>query len=231
MDAGNVEPLLFTAWLRAFAEAVFVGQLGDAGKDYWNLHSEVIENVLTHYPEWCAISTVAGVGASFRGSSQSGEGRGRDEQALIPAGTQPNGCDALLSATLDSALAGLRETYGPDMATWQWGRAHIAKFPNAVFSRIPVLRDWIDVTIPTSGGSDTVNRGSMTIRDDEHPYEHRARRRLAHHYRSCRPGLVADDRGARANRATRSRRISRTCCDGGGISTISCPAKPHRSQP
>ena len=173
MDTGNVEPLLFTAWLRAFAEAVFVGQLGDAGKDYWNLHSEVIENVLTHYSEWCAISTVAGVGASFRGSSQSGEGRGGDEQALIPAGTQPNGCDALLSATLDSALAGLRETYGPDMATWQWGRAHIAKFPNAVFSRIPVLRDWIDVTISTSGGSDTVNRGSMTIRDDEHPYEHR----------------------------------------------------------
>jgi len=173
MDTGNVEPLLFTAWLRAFAEAVFVGQLGDAGKDYWNLHSEVIENVLTHYSEWCAISTVAGVGASFRGSSQSGEGRGGDGQALIPAGTQPNGCDALLSATLDSALAGLRETYGPDMATWQWGRAHIAKFPNAVFSRIPVLRDWIDVAISTSGGSDTVNRGSMTIRNDEHPYEHR----------------------------------------------------------
>ena len=59
------------------------------------------------------------------------------------------------------------------MTAWQWGRAHIAKFPNPVFSRIPVLRDWIDVAIPTGGGFDTVNRGSMTIRDDEHPYEHR----------------------------------------------------------
>ena len=59
------------------------------------------------------------------------------------------------------------------MATWQWGRAHIAKFPNSVFSRIPVLRDWLDVAIPTDGGFDTVNRGSTTIRDDEHPYEHR----------------------------------------------------------
>src|SRR4051812_30014934 len=166
MDTGNVEPLLFTAWLRAFAEAVFVGQLGDAGKDYWNLHSEVIENVLTHYSEWCAISMVAGVGASFRGSSQSGEGRGGDGQALIPAGTQPNGCDALLSATLDSALAGLRETYGPDMATWQWGRAHIAKLPNAVFSRIPVLRDWIDVAISTSGGAATGEPGGRTNRQD-----------------------------------------------------------------
>ena len=97
------------------------GQLGDAGKDYWDLHPEVIETVLTDYSEWCAISTVSGVGASFRGSSQSGEGRGGDEQALIPAGTQPNGCDALLSATLDSALAGLRETYGPDMAHMAMG--------------------------------------------------------------------------------------------------------------
>ena len=58
---GEVEPLLFTAWLRAFAEAVFVGRLGDAGKDYWNLHPEVIENVLTGYPEWCAVSAVSGV--------------------------------------------------------------------------------------------------------------------------------------------------------------------------
>ena len=53
MDRREVEPLLFTAWLRAFAEAVFIGRLGDAGRDYWNLHPQVIENVLTHHPEWC----------------------------------------------------------------------------------------------------------------------------------------------------------------------------------
>jgi penicillin G amidase len=173
MDAEEVAPLLFTAWLRAFAEAVFVGRLGDAGKDYWNLHPEVIENVLIDYPEWCTASAESGVGPFLRGSSQSWEGRGGGEQARDPASTQPNGCDGLLSATLDSALVGLRETYGPDMAKWQWGRAHIARFPNAVFSRIPVLRDRVDVAISTSGGSDTVNRGSMTIRNDEHPYEHR----------------------------------------------------------
>ena len=162
MDADDVEPLLFTAWLRAFAEAVFVGQLGDAGRDYWNLHPQVIENVLTGHPEWCAAPL-----------PQATEGRGGPEQARDPAGAQPNGCDALLAATLDSALAGLRRVYGPDMTAWQWGRAHIARFPNPVFARIPVLRDWIDVAIPTGGGFDTVNRGSMTIRDDEHPYEHR----------------------------------------------------------
>ena len=46
----------------------------------------------------------------------------------------------------------LRRAYGADMAQWQWGRAHVAEFANPVFSRIPVLRDWLDVSIPTSGG-------------------------------------------------------------------------------
>jgi penicillin amidase len=192
MDAGSVEPLLFTAWLREFAEAVFVRGLGDAGRDYWNLHPEVIENVLSGHPEWCSAPAVSGdVGTHRAASVAAGEGKlasqpaassdatapwaeGKvgSEQARNLLGAQPNACDALLAATLDRALASLRESYDADMATWRWGRAHVAKFPNPVFSRIPVLRDWIDVAISTSGGFDTVNRGSMTIRDDDHPYEH-----------------------------------------------------------
>jgi penicillin G amidase len=67
----------------------------------------------------------------------------------------------------------LRHGYGEEMAQWQWGRAHIAYFPNAVFERVPLLRDWLRVTIPTPGGYDTVNRGPSVIRDDAHPYEQR----------------------------------------------------------
>jgi penicillin amidase len=155
MDADAVEPLLFTAWLRAFSKAVFVGRLGDAGRDYWNLHPNVIDNVLTRHPEWCDVPPVLAA-----------------ERAGDPAGTLHDRCAALLSASLDSALAGLREAYGSDMDKWQWRRAHIARFPSAVFSRIPILRDWVDVAIPTDGGFDTVNRGLTRIRDDERPYEH-----------------------------------------------------------
>jgi penicillin amidase len=144
MDADRVEPLLFTAWLRAFTEAVFVDRLGEAGRDYWDLRPAVIENVLTGHPEWCGA-----------------------------AEARPSGCDALLIETLARTLAGLREAYGADMAGWRWGRAHVATFPSTVFSRIPVLRDWLTVAIATDGGSDTVNRGTMTIRDEAHPYAHR----------------------------------------------------------
>jgi penicillin amidase len=39
--------------------------------------------------------------------------------------------------------------------------------------RIPVLRDWFRLAVPTPGGYDTLNRGPSTIRDDIHPYEQR----------------------------------------------------------
>src|SRR3954451_23718194 len=77
MDADAVAPLLFTSWLRDFAKAVFVGRLGDAGRDYWNLHPDVIETILTGHPEWCVAPLVSGEGGLHRSASLAGgEGRG-----------------------------------------------------------------------------------------------------------------------------------------------------------
>jgi penicillin amidase len=144
MDADKVEPLLFVAWLRAFAHDMMFAHLGDAAGDAWDIKPPVIEAVLTAHPEWC----------------------GTPEQNV-------GSCNALLASSLDRALAELSRSYGSDMTLWQWGRAHIAEFPNAVFSRIPVLRDLLHISIPTAGGFDTINRGSTTVRDAEHPFEQR----------------------------------------------------------
>ena len=144
MDADQAAPLVFTAWLRSFAHDLFALRLGEASELYWDLKPQVIEAVLTTRPEWCA-----------------------------KPGQPAADCDALLAATLDHALAGLRAEYGNDIATWSWGRAHHAVFANPLWRRLPVLRDWIGVRIATSGGFDTINRGSTTIRDDAHPYEQR----------------------------------------------------------
>ncbi len=144
MDADKIEPLLFTAWLRAFARAVLFGRLGDAAADVWDLKPQVMESVLIRHPEWCA-----------------------DPQ-------HPNdSCETRLEAALDAALAQLREAYGPQIAQWQWGRAHIAHFPSPVLERIAVLRDLFRVAVPTPGGYDTVNRGPSTIRDEAHPFDQR----------------------------------------------------------
>jgi penicillin G amidase len=144
MDADKVEPLLFTAWLRAFARSIFFARLGEVAADYWDLKPQVMYAVLTERTDWCSDSK-------------------------NPA----ENCQTRLSAALDTALDELRGRYGNEMAQWQWGRAHIAYFPNAVFERVPLLRDWLRVTIPTPGAYDTVNRGPSSIRDDEQPYEHR----------------------------------------------------------
>ena len=177
MDAAKVEPLLFTAWLREFAHQVFFGRLGDAATDYWSLHPQIIETVLSAHPEWCGSPARP----LLNPPPQAGEGRVGAE-----TGTETSGanrvvakqeaaatCDALLTTTLDATLAGLRGMFGPDMTNWQWGRAHVAEFPNHVFGGIPMLRDWVAVGIASDGGFDTVNRGSTTIRDDAHPYTQR----------------------------------------------------------
>lgn len=148
MDADKVAPLLFTAWLRDFAHDLFATHLGDAAEDYWGLRPRIIAAVLTAHPEWCA-------------------------PPRAPRMAEADPCEALLAGSLDTALEALRNAYGPDISAWQWRRAHHAVFANPLWSRIPVLRDWLAIRVPTGGGFDTVNRGSTTVRDDAHPFDQR----------------------------------------------------------
>jgi len=145
MDRDKVEPLLFTAWLREFSRSILFGRFGDVVSDYWDLRPRVMEAVLSERPDWC------------------------DD----PKRPGEENCGSRLAEALAAALAQLRRDYGPDMTHWEWGRAHIAQFANPVFSRIPVLRDWVAVAIPTSGAYDTLNRGPSPIRDDATPFEQR----------------------------------------------------------
>jgi penicillin amidase len=144
MDADKVEPLLFTAWLRAFARSVLFARLGEP-PPITGICGRVMEAVLTQRP----------IGAPTRSSRAARPARRVSPQAL------------------DTALDELRRAYGNEMAQWQWGRAHIAYFPNAVFERVPLLRDWLRVTIPTPGATTRSIAGPSSIRDDAHPYEQR----------------------------------------------------------
>jgi penicillin G amidase len=145
MDMDKIEPLLFTAWLREFSRSILLGRFGDAVSDYWDLRPRVIEMVLTERPDWCDDTKRPG----------------------------EESCGSRLAKALDTALARLRRDYGADMAKWQWRRAHVAVFAHPVLSRIPVMRDWLKIAIPTPGAYDTLNRGPSTIRDDARPFEQR----------------------------------------------------------
>jgi penicillin G amidase len=143
MERDEPAPLIFTAWLRQFAQAVLFGRFGQAVAGYWGLRPEVIEAVLKQRPDWCA-----------------GPNEPRAET-----------CATRLTQSLTAALAELRGAYGEDIANWKWGEAHVALFANPVLSRLPVLGNWFDPSIATGGAMDTVDHAPSLIRNDAHPFE------------------------------------------------------------
>jgi penicillin amidase len=145
MDQDKVEPLVFTAWLREFSRSMLFGRFGDVVSDYWDLKPRVIEAVLTERRDWC-------------------------DDPHRPGSMD---CARRLTNSLEAALAQLTRDYGTGMGQWQWGRAHVAVFSNPVISRIPALRNWLGVAIPTAGGYDTLDRGPSLIRDEVRPFEQR----------------------------------------------------------
>ena len=143
MDKDKVEPLIFVAWLREFNRTVLADKLGAAFEEYWDLHSDVIQSILTEHPDWC------------------------DDRTTVVVEV----CDEQLATALNRALDELARTYGDNMDEWRWGRAHAAKFRNAVLAQVPVIGRLVATAIPADGGADTVNRGATAIRNTAAPYE------------------------------------------------------------
>ena len=92
--------------------------------DYWDLRPRVIEAVLTEHPDWC------------------GDRRGRETAAATR-------CWPARSTTRWPSCA------APTAPTWRNGTGAAPMSPSSptrCSSRIPVLRDWLRVAIPTDGG-------------------------------------------------------------------------------
>lgn len=142
MDRNQVAPLLFTAWLREFNRQILAEKLGTLFEDYWGLHPDVIENILTAHQDWC------------------------DNHETPEAET----CDQQLAAALDRAVRELSQRYGADIDSWNWGRAHPARFPHPIWSRLPLLASWLGLSIPDDGALDTIDNATMSVRDEAQPF-------------------------------------------------------------
>jgi penicillin G amidase len=145
MVTDQIAPLIFTAWLRDLNRILFAERLGNAFANYWDLRPNVIAGILRQHQEWCSDPARPGVA----------------------------NCPARLAESLRNALDQLTARYGSDMARWSWGRPHMAVFPHPFFARIPVLNGLFMVAVPADGGTDTVNRGGISIQDAERPYRDR----------------------------------------------------------
>ena len=82
-------------------------------------------------------------------------------------------CAQVLQASLQAALADLRQRYGADMRGWRWGEAHEARLRHRPFSRSEWLRRWFDIAMPSPGDAYTVNVGSSEFPDEADPYSNR----------------------------------------------------------
>jgi penicillin G amidase len=132
------EPLLFAAWVRELASAVYADELGAVFDDYWSERPVFMANVL---------------------ADRDGQGRWCDDVKTA----ERESCPSQVRRALCRGLSFVEQHYGKDPASWHWGEAHVARARHMPLTTIPVLRSWFDVVAPSPGGSHTVNAGAFSI--------------------------------------------------------------------
>jgi penicillin amidase len=138
------EPLILWAWWRELARAIYADELGEAFRGSWRARARFLTAVL---------------------NDADGQGRWCDDVRTAA----PEGCAAVLAASLETALAELRRRHGADMAAWRWGAAHEAYHAHRPFGRVPSLARWFDIAAPSAGDPYTVNVGRPNFSDEARP--------------------------------------------------------------
>ena len=149
MEADKPEPLIFAAWMRHLKLQVFAPLKETANA--WTLPMSKIARIIANDSVWCSGQPIAAIAAT------------------------PVSCDEQIVAALDAALAELSHDYGSDPLRWKWGEAHRVQFAHAIFDYIPVLRNRFELSLPASGGNDTVSLLNFPLSDParpqpDHPY-------------------------------------------------------------
>ena len=144
-DVDMPQPLIFTAWLRELNRAIYGAELGpEFARVSWSLRPAFIADVLTTNTKWCDDITTP----------------------------QVESCEFQVQAAFVSALEQLAASYGAVPQHWRWGDAHRVTFSHRVFSRVPVIGPWLNLSLATPGDDFTVNRGTSSIRDQAAPFAH-----------------------------------------------------------
>jgi len=148
MAADRPEPLIFVAWWRELASAVYADELGDAFPRNWAARPVFLQHVL---------------------SNKDGQARWCDDVRTPEAET----CEALVADALERSLTDLRRRYGDDMGEWRWGEAHVAHHAHRPFSTGGALARFFDIRVPSAGDAFTVNVGRSHLDNEAEPFASR----------------------------------------------------------
>jgi penicillin amidase len=86
-----------------------------------------------------------------------------------PPAPRPD-CKPTMARALDDALNLIAQGDGADMTKWRWGAEHVAELTHKVYSRIPLFDRLSDLSLSTSGGFYTLDRGEGFEPKPEHPF-------------------------------------------------------------
>ncbi|MBK1697888.1 penicillin acylase family protein [Rhodovibrio salinarum] len=145
MNYAEAAPLVFTAWIDNLNRALFEDELAGSFRRFSRPDPRLILRALEEQSAWC-------------------------DDTDTPDRTET--CTEQVTSALDTAIDQLNDRFG-EADGWQWGDAHVARFPHPLFSRIPVLNGLFTPQIGTPGGDETVNRGGSD-------YDAPADRRYSH---------------------------------------------------
>jgi len=143
MAADRAAPLIFWAWQRQMAYAVFADDVSEglwekslSGRNF----QDALERVLqADDPAWC------------------------DNRSTPLA----ESCTDQAGLALTRALEELQQRFGADVAKWRWGDAHQARGEHRPFSRVPVLARLFELRAPVGGDTHTVNVSRVVLRQDK----------------------------------------------------------------
>jgi len=143
MAAESAAPLIYWAWHRQMARAVFTDETGSA---LWQrslatrTFQDALEGVLTRNDaSWC------------------------DDRSTP---TVVETCAQQTDAAFTLALDDLQSRYGADPTRWRWGAAHLARSEHRPFSRVPLLARWFELRTPVGGDTHTLNVSRVGLKPD-----------------------------------------------------------------
>ncbi len=130
MDKDRPEPLIFTAFMASLRRLLMEDKTGLDMDAKGPFAATTLIALMTDHPSWC-------------------------DTAEKP----DSDCKRTLGHALDDGLALLVKRDGADMSQWRWGHEHVSLLQHRIFSHVPLLDRLSDLSVPSSGGFYTLNRG------------------------------------------------------------------------
>ena len=138
------EPLIYSAWARAFQQRLIRDELGPLAAEFTHVDPVFIERVFRDIDGasvWCDIIQSA------------------------PVET----CPDIARQSLDDALLWIAENHGDAVEAVRWGDAHVATHDHPVLGNTPLLEWVVNIRQSTSGGDHTLQR-AKTSGTDPNPF-------------------------------------------------------------